>query len=167
MWLVLSMTSLSLLTEHPLSEDRLKNIFENTRNLYRLCVYLNIPDDKRTVAGAVESYSMSGDPMKGRKMIFWLDEIGDTSLADSVMDCAEPPAGMCMYTWMYMYIQCAYAQMYMYVFVHVLIVLGMTVHDRPQPTTILTCVGPLPVVTSLFESLPLATPIQSQTELFH
>ena len=88
------MTSLSLLTEHPLSEDRLKNIFENTRNINDLCHYLSIPRDKRTVAGAVESYPMSGDPMKGRKMVFYLDMNGDTSLADSVMDCAEPPAGM-------------------------------------------------------------------------
>ena len=89
------MTSLSLLTEHPLSEDRLKNIFENTTHLDYLCRCLSIPHDKKTVAGAVES--MSGDPMKGRKMIFGLDENGDTSLADSVMDCAEPPAGMYMY----------------------------------------------------------------------
>ena len=90
------MTSLSLLTEHPLSEDRLKNIFKNTTDLYNLCSNLSLPYDKRNVAGAVES--MSGDPMKGRKMIFYLDRIGDTSLADSVMDCAEPPAGICTCT---------------------------------------------------------------------
>ena len=29
-----------------------------------------------------------------RKMIFSLDMIGDTALADSVMEFAEPPAGM-------------------------------------------------------------------------
>ena len=87
-------TSSSLLTEHPLSEERLKNIFENTRHRIGLCLLLEIPDGKRYVAGAVESYSMSGDPMKGRKMIFNLDRNGDTSLADSVMDCPEPPAGI-------------------------------------------------------------------------
>ena len=32
--------------------------------------------------------------MKMRKMIFRLDMIGDTALADSLMEYAEPPAGM-------------------------------------------------------------------------
>ena len=32
--------------------------------------------------------------MKMRKMIWRLDCIGDTALADSVMEFAEPPAGM-------------------------------------------------------------------------
>ena len=32
--------------------------------------------------------------MKMRKMIRELDNIGDTALADSVMEFAEPPAGM-------------------------------------------------------------------------
>ena len=108
------MTSLSLLTEHPLSEDRLKNIFENTRNINDLCIGFSIPVDKRNVAGAVESYSMSGDPMKGRKMIYSLDWNGDTSLADSVIECAEPPAGIYIYTYMYMYVYahtCTYAHM--------------------------------------------------------
>ena len=82
-----------LLTEHHLSEERLKSIFENTRDHNDLYDYLNIPRNKRNVAGAVESYLVSEDPMKGRKMIFNLDSTGDTSLADSVMDCAEPPAG--------------------------------------------------------------------------
>ena len=127
------MTSLSLLTEHPLSEDRLKNVFENTRHLNYLCSYLHIPDDKRNVAGAVESYPMSGDPMKGRKMIFGLDENGDTSLADSVMDCAEPPAGTyIMYICTHVHCTCIHQHIYMYMYVHVQLVLGVTVHDRPH-----------------------------------
>ena len=32
--------------------------------------------------------------MKMREMIFYLDDMGDTALAESVMDYAEPPAGM-------------------------------------------------------------------------
>ena len=32
--------------------------------------------------------------MKMRNMIWGLDSIGDTALADSVMEFAEPPAGM-------------------------------------------------------------------------
>ena len=35
---------------------------------------------------------------KGRKMVWYLDEIGDIALADSVMECAEPPAG-CVYVY--------------------------------------------------------------------
>ena len=98
---VLVMMSSSLLTALPLSEGHLKNVFENTRNLGHLCHWLNIPDDKRTAAGAVEYYIRSTQPRKGRKMVYWLDRIGDTALADSVMECAEPPAGMCIFMFMY------------------------------------------------------------------
>ena len=90
--------SSSLLTALPLSKERLKNVFENTRHLDRLCTFLDIPRDKRTVSDAVEYYYQSTHPNKTRKMIFWLDYIGDTALADSVMDCAEPPPGMYVHT---------------------------------------------------------------------
>ena len=95
------MMSSSLLTAVPLSEGHLKNVFENTRDLRGLCRWLNIPDDKRTAAGAVEYYRQSTEPRKGRRMVWELDEIGDTALADSVMECAEPPAGMCILTFVY------------------------------------------------------------------
>ena len=36
--------------------------------------------------------------MKGRRIIWYLDFNGDTALADSVMDCAEPPPGMYVHT---------------------------------------------------------------------
>ena len=98
---VLVMMSSSLLTAVPLSERHLKNVFENTSDLSYLCLRLNIPDDKRTVAGAVEYYRQSTEPRKVRKMIWELDNIGDTALADSVMECAEPPAGMCILMFMY------------------------------------------------------------------
>ena len=55
--------------------------------------------------------------MKGRKMIFNLDRIGDTSLADSVMDCAEPPAGICT---------CKYAHTCIYICTHVYIYMYMS-----------------------------------------
>ena len=50
--------------------------------------------DKRDVDGATEYYSKSTDQRKIRKMIWFLDYIRDTALADSVMEYAEPPAGM-------------------------------------------------------------------------
>ena len=87
------MMSSSLLTALPLSEDHLKKIFEKTRSLSGLCYHLNIPDDKRTAAGAVEYFKHSTEPRKWSKMAFCLDLFGDTVLADSVMEYAEPPAG--------------------------------------------------------------------------
>ena len=66
----------------------------NTTDLNELCHGLFIPDDKRDVDSAVEYYARSTHPVKMRKMIFQLDLIGDTALAESVMDYAEPPAGM-------------------------------------------------------------------------
>ena len=95
------MMSSSLLTALPLSEGHLKNVFENTRNLSSLCIGLHIPPDKSTPGDAVEYYKQSTDPRKGMKMVYRLDQIGDTALADSVMECAEPPAGMCIFMFMY------------------------------------------------------------------
>ena len=92
------MMSSSLLIAVPLSEHHLTNVFENTSDLSRLCTNLNIPHDKKTVtaAVAVEYYRRSTQPRKVRKMVYELDIIRDTALADSVMECAEPPPGMCI-----------------------------------------------------------------------
>ena len=67
-------------------------MFENTTALHRLCYGLFIY--KWDVDSAVEYYARSTDPVKMRMMIFLLDNIGDTALAESLMDYAEPPAGM-------------------------------------------------------------------------
>ena len=83
-----------ILTAPPPSKDILRNIFENTNDLKRLCSFIFIPHDKRDVDSAVEYYARSTDPVKMRRMIYYLDRIGDTALAESVMDYAEPPAGM-------------------------------------------------------------------------
>ena len=70
-------------------------MFENTSDLGYLCRRLNIPDDKRNnAASASEHFLQSTEPMKVRKMVFYLDIIGDTALADTVMECAEPPTGI-------------------------------------------------------------------------
>ncbi|CAI8035158.1 hypothetical protein GBAR_LOCUS19750, partial [Geodia barretti] len=78
----------------PPSKATLRKVFENTSALSYLCDRLSIPYDKRDVDSAVEYYVQSTDPMKMRDMIFNLDKIGDTALADSLMEYAEPPAGM-------------------------------------------------------------------------
>ena len=89
--------SLSLFTALPPSRATLRNVFQNTSRLSSgdiisrgLCNLLNIPDDKWDVDSATEYYSNSTDQRKMRKMIFNLDEMGDTALADSVMEFAEP-----------------------------------------------------------------------------
>ena len=84
---------LSLFTVRPPSKAALRHVFENT-SLSLLCDWLSIPRDKRDVDSAVEYYIQRTRPMKMRTMIWVLDRIGDTGLADSLMEYAEPPAGM-------------------------------------------------------------------------
>ncbi|CAI8010513.1 hypothetical protein GBAR_LOCUS6934 [Geodia barretti] len=76
----------------PPSKAALRKVFENTSHLSYLCNILSFPLDKSDVDSAVEYYVQSTDPMKMRKMIFNLDFIRDTALADSLMEYAEPPA---------------------------------------------------------------------------
>ena len=69
-------------------------MFLSTSNLGDLCLHLNIPGDKRNdAASAAEYYDQVTLPRKVRSIIFFLDFIGDITLADSIMDYAEPPAG--------------------------------------------------------------------------
>ena len=87
--------SSSLPTALPLTPEKARYIFENTSNLGSLCIYLDIPDDKRNnAASASEHFIQSTQPMKIRKMIWCLDWDRDTALADTVMECAEPPTGI-------------------------------------------------------------------------
>ena len=85
---------ISLPTALPEDIARLKNVFVKTKNLSHLHNTFNIPVNKRDIDSTVQYFSMSTDPRKMRKLIFRLDENGDTFLADSVMEYAEPPAGM-------------------------------------------------------------------------
>ena len=97
---VVVMMSSSLSTALPLTPEKARYVFENTSNMGDVCSFLNIPDDKRNnAASASEHFIQSTEPMKVRKMVFWLDFIGDTALADTVMECAEPPAGIYMFMW--------------------------------------------------------------------
>ena len=91
---LLVMMSLSFLAALPPSKAALRKVFENTSDLSFLCTYLSIPDDKWDVDSAVEYYVQSTYQMKMRWMICGLDLIGDTALADSLMEYAETPAGM-------------------------------------------------------------------------
>ena len=97
---VVVMMSSSLPTALPLTPEKARYVFENTSDLEKLCSYLNIPDDKwNNAASASEHFIQSTEPMKVRRMIWYLDYIRDTALADTVMECAEPPAGMYTFMW--------------------------------------------------------------------
>jgi hypothetical protein len=87
------MMSLSFLAALPPSKATLRKVFENTSHL---CTIFSIPGDKWDLDSAVEYYVQSTDPMKMIMMIFRLDAIGETDLADSLMEYAEPPAGMAL-----------------------------------------------------------------------
>ena len=94
------MMSSSLPTALPLTPEKARYVFENTSDLSFLCIGVDIPLDKsNNAASACDHFVQSTEPMKVRKMIWNLDDDGDTALADTVMECAEPPAGMYMFMW--------------------------------------------------------------------
>ena len=100
---VVVMMSSSLPTALPLTPEKARYVFENTSDLERLCRNLNIPGDKwNNAASASGHFIQSTEPMKGRSIVWNLDyNIGDAALADTVIECAEPPAGTCMYMYIY------------------------------------------------------------------
>ena len=88
----------SLLTVIPLSVDKVQALFEKTSNLTELCksYCLNIPDDKRGDAATAAEYYVNNDTgHRGWRWLIWfLDHIGDTDLANSIMEYAELPEGV-------------------------------------------------------------------------
>ena len=105
------MMSSSLPTVVPLTTGHVTRVMEKTKYLNNLCSVnvLNIPKDKRgSAASAAEHYvHRSTRSNKVRWMIFCLDYREELGLADSVMECAEPPAGVCVSSddmYMYMYV---------------------------------------------------------------
>ena len=76
--------------------DSVREVFKNTSDLNLVCAYLDIPDDKRSDAATAAEYYVNHSSVysRGREIIWGLDVIGDTALADSIMSCAEPSTGM-------------------------------------------------------------------------
>ena len=97
---VLVMMSSSLPTVVPLTTGHVTRVMEKTKNLNMLCSHLIIPEDKRgSAASAAEYYVHHYGTRynKVRMMIYYLDyDMEEPGLADSVMECAEPPAGVCV-----------------------------------------------------------------------
>ena len=86
----------SLLTATPFTVDNVRPIFEKTRDLKELCGRLFIHHDKHTNAATAAEWCVNHNAriMTWRRMIWALDRNGETALADSIMDRAEPPAGV-------------------------------------------------------------------------
>ena len=76
--------------------DSVREVFKNTSDLSWLCLCLDIPDDKRSDAATAAEYYVNHSRVhtRGRWIIWHLDQIGDTALADSIMSCTEPSTGM-------------------------------------------------------------------------
>ena len=109
---VLVVMSSSLPTVVPLTTGHVTHVMEKTKDFNQLCEYLGIPEDKiGSAASAAEYYvhhSTDTWTNKVRRMIYCLDyRMEEPGLADSVMECAEPPAGACVSSddmYMYMYV---------------------------------------------------------------
>ena len=86
----------SLLTVVPLSVDKVQALFEKTSNLALLCSFLRIRYDKCGDAATAAEYYVNNDTRcRGWRWLIWfLDSNGDTDLANSIMEYAEPPEGV-------------------------------------------------------------------------
>ena len=66
-----------------------------TANLPRLAGWLGIPDDEWTnPLTAAEWWMSNGQDRMWRSIIWYLDRIDETDLADELMPYSEPPSGV-------------------------------------------------------------------------
>ena len=99
------MVSSSLLTVVPITVENVRPVLEKTRNLNYLCIHLEIPAYKRDDAATAADYFVNHVTTQRRswKWIIWgLDYIDDTDVAESIMENAEPSAGV----WTVYFVQC-------------------------------------------------------------
>ena len=98
------MMSSSLLTVVPITVENVRPVLEKTSDLDELCMYLGIPsnkcDDAATAADYFVNHATQDKSWKG--IIWWLDYMGDTDVAESIMENAEPSAGV----WTVYFVQC-------------------------------------------------------------
>ena len=86
----------SLLTVVSLSVDKVQAVFEKTSDLAELCSSLNIPRDMCGDAATAAEYYINNDTCyRGWRWLIWfLDSIRDTDLANSIKEYAEPLEGV-------------------------------------------------------------------------
>ena len=95
---VLVVMSSSLPTVVPLTTGHVTRVMEKTKDFNELCYLLDIPKDKCGSAASAADYYVhhSTRSRRVRLMIYTLDYyMAEPGPADSVMECAEPPAGVC------------------------------------------------------------------------
>ena len=82
----------------PITVENVRPVLEKTSNLNALCELLNIPAKKRDDAVTAAEYFVNYVTQYRRwKWIIWvLDCVGDTDVAESIMENAEPSAGVCI-----------------------------------------------------------------------
>ena len=98
------MMSSSLLTVVPITVENVRPVLEKTSDLNDLCFHLGIPYNKRDDAATAADYFVNhATQRRSWKWIIWeLDDIGDTDVAESIMENAEPSAGV----WTVYFVQC-------------------------------------------------------------
>ena len=98
------MMSSSLLTVVPITVENVRPVLEKTSDRIDLCSFLRIPDNKRDDAATAADYFVNRVMQyKSWKRIIWeLDNIGDTDVAESIVENAEPSAGV----WTVYFVQC-------------------------------------------------------------
>ena len=79
----------------PLNVHNVASVLRTTANLPRLADLLGIPDDKCTnPLTAAEWWVSNGPDRRWRRIIYRLDVVGDTAIADELMPYSEPPSGV-------------------------------------------------------------------------
>ena len=80
----------------PITVENVRPVLEKTSDLNYLCDLLGIPSNKRDDAATAADYFVNhATQRKSWKWIIWLlDHIGDTDVAESIMENAEPSAGV-------------------------------------------------------------------------
>ena len=98
------MMSSSLLTVVPITVENVRPVLEKTSDLNGLCIYLGIPFNKRDDAATAADYFVNHATRykSWKRIINGLDRNGDTDVAESIMENAEPSAGV----WTVYFVQC-------------------------------------------------------------
>ena len=89
----------------PITVENVRPVLEKTSNLNDLCSFLGIHDNKHDDAATAADYFVNHDTQRRSwKWIIWgLDYNGDTDVAESIMENAEPSAGV----WTVYFVQCS------------------------------------------------------------
>ena len=88
--------SSSLLAVVPITVENVRPVLEKTRNRKKLCSLFGIPANNCDDAATAADYFVNHVTQykRWKWIIYFLDSIGDTDVAQSIMKYAEPSAGV-------------------------------------------------------------------------